>query len=153
MALTWSGGFVETHLHLNPQFVLTQRIELIRMSRQTLSTNPLHQGDIDAYTVGYRWYPIIFSRGGLAFHNEFSITKTQGMHPPSATRVGPTPFSVGPVWSNSALAGFDFAFYADTSYETKKYTHRNSCASFLRGDSQFCPGEPHRKHTRTGIGG
>jgi hypothetical protein len=109
-APTWNSGFVETHLQLNPQFVLTQRTEMIRMSRQALPTNPLHMGNIDAYSVGYRWYPIMFSRGGLAFHNEFSITKTQGMQPLSGTGVGSTPFSPNPVWSNSALAGFDIAF-------------------------------------------
>jgi hypothetical protein len=84
---------------------------MIRMSRQALPTNPLHQGNIDAYSVGYRCYPIMVSRGGLAFHNEYSITKTQGMQPLSATGVGRTPFSTNPVWSNSTLAGFDIAFY------------------------------------------
>jgi hypothetical protein len=106
MAPTWNAGFVETHLHLSPQFVFTNRFELIRMSRQALPTTPLNTGDIDAYSVGYRWYPIMFSRAGIAFHNEYSIVKTQGagvganplLDPPTAT------------WSNSILAGFDFAF-------------------------------------------
>jgi len=111
LALTWSGGFVETHLHLNLQFVLTQRIELIRMSRQALPTNPPHQGDIDAYTAGYWWYPIMFSRGGLAFYKEFSLVKPQGMQPLSGTGIIPTTtFPTLPVWSSSAMAGFDFAF-------------------------------------------
>src|ERR1700676_5315655 len=38
MAPTWNAGFVETHLHLNPQFVFTNRVEMIRMSRQAFST-------------------------------------------------------------------------------------------------------------------
>jgi hypothetical protein len=59
--------------------------------------------------VGYRWYPIMFSRGGLAFHNEFSITKTQGGLPLSGTGVAlPNPTTT--VWSSSAMAGFDIAF-------------------------------------------
>jgi hypothetical protein len=106
MAPTWNAGFVETHLHLNPQFVFTNRVELIRMSRQALSTTPLNTGNIEAYSVGYRWYPIMFSRAGIAFHNEYSIVKTQG------AGVGANP-SVGPptaTWSNSLMAGFDFAF-------------------------------------------
>jgi hypothetical protein len=110
LAPTWNAGFVETHLQLNPQLVFTQRVERIRVTRQALPTNPLHSGDIDAYTVGYRWYPIMFSRGGLAFHNEFSLVKTQGMQPLSGAGVGSTPFGALPVWSSSALAGFDFAF-------------------------------------------
>jgi hypothetical protein len=108
MAPTWNGGFVETHLQLNPQFVFTQRVEKIRMSRQALPTNPLHAGNIDAYSIGYRWYPIMFSRGGLAFHNEYSITKTEGMQPLGGTGAGPV--GALPIWSNSALAGFDLAF-------------------------------------------
>jgi hypothetical protein len=106
MAPTWNAGFVETHLHLSPQFVFTNRFELIRMSRQALPTTPLNTGDIDAYSVGYRWYPIMFSRAGIAFHNEYSIVKTQG------AGVGANPLQDPPTatWSNSILAGFDFAF-------------------------------------------
>jgi hypothetical protein len=108
MAPTWNAGFVETHLHLNPQFVFTNRFELIRMSRQALPTTPLNIGNIDAYSIGYRWYPIMFSRAGVAFHNEYSITKTQGTAPLSG---GSGPFDpTGAVWSNSVKAGFDIAF-------------------------------------------
>ncbi len=108
MAPTWNAGFVETHFHLNPQFVLTQRVEMIRMSRQALPDTPLNTGNIDAYTVGYRWYPIMFSRAGVAFHNEYSITKTRGNAPLSG---GSAPFDpTGTVWSNSVKAGFDIAF-------------------------------------------
>jgi hypothetical protein len=105
VAPTWNAGFVETHLHLNPQFVFTNRFEMIRMSRQALPTTPSNTGDINAYSVGYRWYPIMFSRAGLAFHNEYSIVKTQGVG------LGATPSdSPTAVWSNSILAGFDIAF-------------------------------------------
>jgi hypothetical protein len=106
MAPTWNAGFVETHLHLNPQFVFTNRVELIRMSRQAFAGTPLNMGDINAYSVGYRWYPIMFSRAGLAFHNEYSIIKTQG------AGVGANPLTDPPTatWSNSLLAGFDIAF-------------------------------------------
>jgi hypothetical protein len=105
VAPTWNAGFVETHLHLSPQLVFTNRVELIRMSRQALPDTPLNMGDIDAYSVGYRWYPIMFSRAGVAFHNEFSIIKKQG------AGVGATPSDPPTAaWSNSILAGFDFAF-------------------------------------------
>ena len=111
VAPVWNSGFVETHEHLSPQLVFTQRVELIRMSRQALpASTPSGQSNIDAYSVGYRWYPIMFSRAGLAFHNEFSITKTVGMAPLSGTGgAGPVDPN-GTVWSNSLLAGFDFAF-------------------------------------------
>jgi len=108
-APTWNSGFVEAHVHLNPQFVLTERVEVIRMSQQALPTNPSNLGNIDAYSVGYRWYPIMFSRAGLAFHNEYSITKTQGNAPQSTTGIGVFDANA-PVWSNSVLAGFDIDF-------------------------------------------
>jgi hypothetical protein len=109
MAPTWNSGFVESHFHVSPQLVLTQRVELIRMSRQALPTNPGNLGNINAYSVGYRWYPIMFSRGGLAFHNEYSISQTHGTAPLSGTASGPL-LPTSAVWSNSALAGFDIAF-------------------------------------------
>jgi hypothetical protein len=110
VAPVWNSGFVEAHFHYSPQFVFTGRVELVRMSRQAVpATTPSGQSNINAYSVGYRWYPIMFSRAGLAFHNEYSITKTVGMPPLSGTgSVGP--FTGGPTWSNSLLAGFDFAF-------------------------------------------
>ena len=106
MAPTWNAGFVETHFHLNPQFVFTNRVEMIRMSRQARPETPLNTGNIDAYSVGYRWYPIMFSRAGIAFHNEYSIIKTQG------AGVGANPLTDPPTaaWSNSLHAGFDIAF-------------------------------------------
>ena len=106
MAPTWNAGFVETHLHLSPQFVFTNRVEMIRMSRQADPNTPLTTGNIDAYSVGYRWYPIMFSRAGVAFHNEYSIVKTKG------NGVGANPLSDPrtATWSNSILAGFDIAF-------------------------------------------
>jgi len=100
---TWNGGFLETHLHWSPQLVFTSRYEVIRMSRQANPTNPWDQSNIDAYSVGYRWYPIMFSRGGLAFHNEYSLVKTKAFNPGSFDPNAAT-------WSNSVLAGFDFAF-------------------------------------------
>ncbi len=106
-APTWNSGFVETHLHLSPQFVFTNRVELIRMSRQADPTVALNNGNIDAYSVGYRWYPIMFSRAGIAFHNEYSIIRTQG----GVGIAGNPLLDPGtPTWSNSLLAGFDFAF-------------------------------------------
>jgi hypothetical protein len=107
----WNGGFLETHFHLNPQFVLTQRTEVIRMAQQALSSNPSDFGNIDAYSVGYRWYPFMYSRVGLAWHNEYSITKTHGMVPLSGGGIGAPPQTPStPVWSQSVMMGFDFAF-------------------------------------------
>jgi hypothetical protein len=108
---SWNGGFLETHFYYSPQLVFTGRYELIRMSQQALSSNPDDQGNVDAYSVGYRWYPIMFSRAGLAFHNEYSIVKSIGMVPLSGTGVGFPPLAAnGKVWSGSLFIGLDFAF-------------------------------------------
>jgi hypothetical protein len=110
-APVWNGGFIETHYYVHPQFVVTQRYEIIRMSQQALATDPANQGDITAYSVGYRWYPIMFSRAGLAWHNEYAITKTIGNTPLSGDGVGLPPLlPTRAVWSGSLFFGFDFAF-------------------------------------------
>ncbi len=105
----WNGGFLETHYYYSPQLVFIGRYELIRMDQQAFSTNPGNQSNIDAYSIGYRWYPIMFSRAGLAFHNEFSITKSIGITPLSLDGVAPLAAN-GKVWSSSLFIGFDFAF-------------------------------------------
>jgi len=66
---------------------------------------------VTAYSVGYRWYPIMFSRAGLAFHNEYSISKSVGIVPESGDGTGLPPlFPTNGVWSSSVFIGFDFAF-------------------------------------------
>jgi hypothetical protein len=108
-APTWNGGFIESHYYVNPQFVLTGRYELIRMSRQALPTTPGEQGNIDAYSFGYRWYPIMFSRAGLAQHTEYSIVKSIGIAPLSGMGVSPL-LPTDRVWSSSVFIGLDFDF-------------------------------------------
>lgn len=97
---TWNGGLFETHYTLNPQLVLINRYELIRMSRQVFATNPANLGNEDVLTFGYRYYPFISSRAGFAFHNEYAI-KTQR---------GAAPVSGLDLITSSLLIGFDFAF-------------------------------------------
>jgi hypothetical protein len=119
-APTWNGGFIETHYYYSPQLVLTGRYETIRMSRQAFSSTQGNLGNIDAYSVGYRWYPIMFSRGGLAWHNEFSLVKTAGATPLSGNGVGLPALTFLPAlcstttctgaWSQSLFFGFDFDF-------------------------------------------
>jgi hypothetical protein len=81
------------------------------MSQQALPTTPSNLGDIDAYSFGYRWYPMMTSRAGLALHGEYSMVKTIGAVPLSGQGVGLPPLSTNtPVWSRSLLFGLDFAF-------------------------------------------
>jgi hypothetical protein len=111
-APAWNGGLFETHFTPNPQLVIINRYELIRMSRQALpvvagggfvpgvSVPSANFGDIDMVTFGFRYYPFISSRAGFAFHNEYSILR----------RRGAAPISGLDLTSSSLLVGFDFAF-------------------------------------------
>lgn len=110
-APTWNGGFLESHYYYSPQLVFIGRYEIIRMDQQAVPGTPSNQSNIDAYSIGYRWYPIMFSRAGLAFHNEYSITKSIGIVPLSLDGVGLPPSAAnGKVWSGSLFIGFDFDF-------------------------------------------
>jgi hypothetical protein len=99
---SWNGGFVEAHYTINPQFIITGRYELVHMSRQAnaaLAATP-NLGNVDSFTIGYRWYPIMFSRAGLAFHNEYAQAKT-----------GNTSILTGSdQTARSVLIGFDFDY-------------------------------------------
>jgi hypothetical protein len=99
-APTWNGGLFETHYTPNPQLVLINRYELVRMSRQVFASNPANFGNMDVLTVGYRYYPFISSRAGFAFHNEYAIMRQRGA----------TPISGLDLTTSSLLVGFDFDF-------------------------------------------
>lgn len=99
-APTWNSFFVEPHYTINPQLVLFGRTEFVRISRQALATNPSDLGNVDAYTIGYRWYPIMTSRTGLAWHNEYSWIR----------QVGTSPVSGTDLTSGTLFFGFDFDF-------------------------------------------
>ncbi|MDB4899053.1 MAG: hypothetical protein JWN53_861, partial [Gemmatimonadetes bacterium] len=66
----WNAGLLEAHYYIGHQFVLMGRREAIRMSTQALPDMPSDLGNIDATAVGFRWYPIMLSRTGLALHGE-----------------------------------------------------------------------------------
>jgi hypothetical protein len=99
-APSWNGGFVETHYNYNTHLVLVSRYETIRMAQQALPTNAPDFGNIDAATVGYRWYPFMNSRAGLAWHQEYSLVRSKGTSPLTGRD------AVG----SSLFMGFDFAF-------------------------------------------
>jgi hypothetical protein len=108
---TWNSGLLELHYYISPQLILTQRSEIVRMSQQALPAFPKSLGNIDAFTFGTRWYPIMFSRAGLAVLGELSFTKTIGTAPLSGAGVGLPPLSPDtPVRSTSLLLALDFDF-------------------------------------------
>jgi hypothetical protein len=104
-APTWNGYLVETHYVYSPQLIFIQRSEWQRMSRQATPGTPSDFGNIDMYTFGYRWYPIMTSRAGFAFHNEYSWLRQRGTAPPCSTCLVGSDLT-----SSSLLLGFDFDF-------------------------------------------
>ena len=103
-APSWNGALFETHYTFNPQMIFVNRYELIRMSQQALDTNPGDLGNIDALTFGFRYYPFVSSRAGLAFHNEYSIVWQRKIV------VSPTTGLPVDLTSSSLMFGLDFAF-------------------------------------------
>ena len=97
---TWNGGFVEAHYTVNPQLIFTGRYELVHMSRQANPTTLPNLGNVDSFTIGYRWYPIMLSRAGLAFHNEYAQAKMGNLAPLSQTDQ----------INRSVMIGFDFDY-------------------------------------------
>ncbi len=112
-APSFNGGFIEGQYFVNPQLVFFGRFEKIDVGQQAFSGTPGDYGNVTAYSVGYRYYPIMFSRAGLAWHNEYSISKSVGIVPESGDGTGlpPLPFPNSQnVWSSSIFIGFDFDF-------------------------------------------
>jgi hypothetical protein len=99
-APSWNGALVEPHYTVSPRLIFTGRYEAIRMSQQVFDSNPANLGNIDAGTIGFRYYPFISSRAGFAFHNEFSVVRQRGAAPVSGKDLT----------SGSVLLGLDFAF-------------------------------------------
>ncbi|HEY6339393.1 MAG TPA: hypothetical protein VIW68_12945 [Candidatus Sulfotelmatobacter sp.] len=96
----WNGGFVEGHYNPNPRFILTGRYELVRMSREANPAIRRDAGNLDTWTAGYRWYPIMSPRAGFAWIQEYS----------RIINTGAAPLSGKDDIRNSLLMGFDFDF-------------------------------------------
>jgi hypothetical protein len=68
---------------------------------------PSDLGNIDNYVFGYRYMPIMNSRAGFAFHNEYSWIRQRGTGP---TDPALPPGTLTDITGNSIMAGFDFDF-------------------------------------------
>jgi hypothetical protein len=97
---TWNGGFVEAHYNPNPRLIVIGRYELNRMSREANPAIRSNAGNLDTWTAGYRWYPIMSPRAGLAWTQEYS----------RITNEGTAPLSGKDDTHSSFLMGFDFDF-------------------------------------------
>jgi hypothetical protein len=99
-APTWNGVLVEPHYVYSPQLIFLARYETIRMSQQSTPGTRSDLGNIDTYTIGYRYNPFMTSRAGFAWHNEFNLFHQVGTAPLSGTNIN----------TSEVLTGFDFDF-------------------------------------------
>jgi hypothetical protein len=121
---SWNGVTFEARYVYSPQLVFLAVYEAERMSQQAngqgcasatinvpcLATpygtgpSPSNFGNIDNYTIGYRYNPFMTSRAGFAWHNEFNVFKQTGTGPttPAGT---PTNLTI-----SELLLGIDFDF-------------------------------------------
>jgi hypothetical protein len=97
---SWNGGFVEAHFNPTPRWMILGKYELDRMSRQANQEFRTDAGNLNTWTVGYRWYPIMSPRAGLAWTQEYS----------RGTNLGAAPLSGLDAVHDSYLMGFDFDF-------------------------------------------
>src|SRR3989454_5190228 len=95
----WNTATFEAHYTYSPQLIVIGRYELVRMSQQALDSNPADLGNLDVFTIGYRYYPFMHSRAGLAWHQEFATGRSRL-----------TSASGQDQRNNSYFMGFDFAF-------------------------------------------
>ena len=97
---TWNGGFVEAHYTYKPQLILISKYELVRMSRQANPNIAHNLGNLNQWTIGYRWYPFMSTRAGLAWVQEYS----------RINNIAAAPLSGTDDLHSSYLMGFDFDF-------------------------------------------
>jgi hypothetical protein len=116
-APTWNGVLLEPHYVVSPQLILIGRFETMKMSRQsngvgcTACTGGLgtggqsasNLGNIETYTVGFRYNPFMTSRAGFAWHNEYNWLHQDGTGP----IVGANGLNIN---TSELLSGFDFDF-------------------------------------------
>src|SRR3989449_3708624 len=95
----WNTGTFEAHYTYSPQLFFIGRYELVRMSQQGLNSNPSDLGNVDVFTIGYRYYPFMHSRAGLAWHQEFATMRSKLTSDTGQDQR-----------TSSYFMGFDFAF-------------------------------------------
>jgi hypothetical protein len=96
---TWNGFLIEPHYVFSPQLIFIGRYEGMNVSQQALSTTPSGAGNLQDFTIGYRYMPIMTSRAGFAWHNEFNWQRRNNAAPDGTD-----------LTATELLLGFDFAF-------------------------------------------
>ena len=95
----WNTVTIEGHYAYSPQLFFIGRYELVRMTQQVQAGLPGDLGNTDVFTIGYRYYPFMHSRAGLAWHQEFATLRSKLTSDTGTDQR-----------FNSYFMGFDFAF-------------------------------------------
>jgi len=110
-APTWNGYTFEARYVYSPQLIFKAVYEAERMSQQangsgymgTGGPSPSNLGNINNYSIGYRYNPFMTSRAGFAYFGEFNLFQNA---------VGPLNSSNKATYQNTSelLFGMDFDF-------------------------------------------
>jgi hypothetical protein len=113
---TWNGYTFEARYVYSPQLIFLAVYEAERMSRQAngpayispatglLTPSPGNLGNINNYTIGYRYNPFMTSRAGFAYHGEFNVFHQDGTGPTNASGIATN------INTSELLFGIDFDF-------------------------------------------
>jgi hypothetical protein len=83
-APSWNGYTFEARYDVSPQLILKAVFEAERMSQQATPGTPGDLGNIDNYSVGFRYNPFMTSRAGFAYFGEFNMFQQKGTGPTNA---------------------------------------------------------------------
>jgi len=103
-APSWNGYTFEGRYVYSPQLIFKAVYEAERMSQQATPGTADNLGNIDNYSVGFRYNPIMTSRAGVAYFGEFNMFRQKG--------TGPTSLAGNPTdtATSELLFGIDFDF-------------------------------------------
>jgi hypothetical protein len=100
---TWNGYTFEARYVYSPQLIFKAVYEAERMSQQATPGTASNLGNINNYSIGYRYNPFMTSRAGFAYFGEFNLFQDA---------VGPLNSSNKATYQNTSelLFGIDFDF-------------------------------------------
>jgi len=103
-APTWNGYTFEARYVYSPQLIFKAVYEAERMSQQATPGTPSNLGNINNYSIGYRYNPYMTSRSGFAYFGEFNLFH-QDLTGPINSAGNPTNVN-----TSELLFGIDFDF-------------------------------------------
>jgi hypothetical protein len=101
---TWNGYTFEARYVYSPQLILKAVFEAERMSQQATPGTPSNLGNINNYSIGYRYNPFMTSRAGFAYFGEFNLFHQDGTGPASPSGAATN------TNTSELLFGIDFDF-------------------------------------------